>query len=178
MIRPIIEQRRTKVSDLLRAIVRDRQTRSIILIMLLATLGFMCLSFINMYMHEQVHGAINKQYGMDNVYGYDIKGIMFRAYTQSIVPANHTYDELCDSTCKTLHMQNEIVSYNLENIGQILFLIFIMGLLYYHIRWFDIDLFFSHLNDIEEEKWRKKELQRMKAILDQAPMELPNINQD
>jgi hypothetical protein len=113
-------------------------------------------------MHERVHGAINNQYGMESTYGWEFNGLMITAFTKAIIPANHTYGELCNETCSMLHVQNEIVTYNLEALTNLILALFVIWGTFYHIHWFDPEIFAKHIDDVTEKKWKKKELKRLK----------------
>jgi len=141
--------------------MKERQIRSILILFFLSFIVFLSITIMGTFMHERVHGAINNQYGMDSNYSWEINGVMIVASTYAIAPENHSYNELCDVTCATLHMQNEIVTYNLESLINLIFAMFIIFASYYHTRWFNKNQFEQFMLNYTESKWRKKELKRL-----------------
>jgi hypothetical protein len=111
-------------------------------------------------MHENVHKAINAQFGMDSKLGWTIQGPLVIAYTQAIVPEGYRYQDLCDLTCSALHIENEIVSYNLEGLLELIICLFVIYGIFQHKRSFDNIAFAQHIEEYAQElefrKWRKE----------------------
>jgi hypothetical protein len=141
-----------------RACLTERQVSSIIFFMLAIIITTLCIVTITTYMHEKVHEAINLQFGMRSEFCWKIQGPVVIAYTQAIVPANYTYAELCNYACSALHMENEIVSYNLEGITQLLIAMFVIYGIFQHRRSFDKKAFVEHLEEFAQELEYKKYL--------------------
>lgn len=143
----------------------EKQILSILILLVISFITFAGLTLMSTYMHERVHGAINIQYGMDNEYGYKMENGLLMAYTRAIVPEGYTFSDLCDETCTTLHMQNEILTYNLDGLINIIFALFIIGCCYYHTKNFNLNAFTTHMEEWEKEEWKKKEFQALKQEL-------------
>jgi len=144
--------------QLFKACVTERQVSSILFLILATIIVSLCIVTITTYMHEKVHEAINLQFGMKSEFGWNINGPVIVAYTKAIVPEGFTYAQLCDYACSALHMENEIVSYNLEGITELLIAMFIIYGIYQHRRNFDKKAFLEHLEEFAQELEYKKYL--------------------
>jgi hypothetical protein len=144
--------------QIFRACMSERQVSSILFFMLATIIVTLSIMTITTYMHEKVHEAINLQFGMRSEFGWKIEGPVVVAYTKAIIPANYTYAELCNYACSALHMENEIVSYNLEGITQLLIAMFVIYGIFQHRRSFDKKAFVEHLEEYAQELEYKKYL--------------------
>ena len=144
----------------LRFALSNRQLYSIMFLIISSVLIFFSISILGAYMHENVHKAINAQYGMDSEIGWNFGFPAVIFWTKAIVPANYSFGMLCTETCATSHINNEIVSYNLEGLINLLLCLFVIGGIYYHFRNFDEEEFMNHMCKCKEEyeikKWMKQ----------------------
>jgi len=162
MIRTIPEYKnldssmKLKWYQLVRAVLSERQVSSIVFLMVATIITTLCIMTITTYMHENVHKAINAQFGMDSKFGWKIQGPVIVAYTEAIIPNGFTYGELCNISCSALHMENEIVSYNLEGITELLIALFIIYGIFQHRRSFDKNAFVNHIEEFAQDLEFKK----------------------
>lgn len=88
--------------------------RKIAIVMLI---GFILLSFINTYYHEETHRQIGRNYGcINDQIKINWKGGEYTCHEYREVTTQQEQDEL------KLHMMNEIVTYNLNGISYTIFL--------------------------------------------------------
>lgn len=148
----------------LKAVITERQISSLLFFLISVIVVTLMIITISTYMHESVHQAINLQFGMKSEFGWKFEFPVIKVYTRAIIPDGYTFAELCDYACSALHMENEILSYNLEGITELLISMFVIYVLYQHKRNFDEDLFFKHLAKCEKQYEYAAILKQQKLI--------------
>lgn len=94
-----------------------KEFMSVPIVMLILTCGvFYTINLGFVIQHENVHKAINSNYGIDSE-------IYINYFTLSGNTISYDADK-CNDECKSLHSMNEIVSYNLDTV---MFTIFSVG---------------------------------------------------